>query len=1046
MIWRKGILVTICFLMLITVASALLPDYGTVSSSVTWPVANTVDSSVIKLQVKNLSTGTIVTDFPVTVTFAIDDPIFGYVNPNDVITEAGIATTTFKVNRTSGKVWIHAYWTYTPPGGSPQPNEVAIEQKIDHGPAYFSYTRYQSEVNVGETTPFILTLEDWYKNRVENRNPTQTHNVKFRMYFPPGGTGSGGLKNATSAYLTTLYDTTDAQGNITLTAKVDTVPGENNIWISAIENMPDPLYPYITGITQATPFYIEQAFQPDGSPPRLPADENYAFTIRYTLLDQYRNPTKNHPIQIYTSANESLGTFTTNSMGYVDRPYKHPIAESVNITAVSTENSSVYCSKIVEFYSINPVSMVFSAVPQSMGSRDVPTDPLPSGELRAKVMDGMGNPAPYELVTFSLTGYTNSTVLTQRPSFESGSYVVSKTARTDNETGIAIINFYPGEFPVTGSYYCQTASGTATVNAVWAGFSALPVTISFKNYPYLRVETSVEPEAVEANETFEVTVRMIGDGWKMTQKDIDVVLVFDKSGSMGWDTPTRLSQAKTATNAFVDQMSSRDQIGLVTFSSSAALDQQLTLDHNSVKNKIDAVTAGGSTQERLGIYTGINELKTTRARSGAVQAIILMTDGDWNTGGTPLGKGNGFPSDDSTKGNNIATWSGNYPDFTNYYYYSSLGGGTGHNQEVNVPDVASDDTIHYHNLVASYYDGAEFTRQNMSIYAKENNIRLYTISFASTLDPMTVQALQIMATNTGGFYQHAPNGAQLEQIYKMIAGDLRQYAGVNTQMSLSFQNVNVTFNNVTNSYPGNEVFEYNYTEGKSTWVTSWNNTMDPLPDHIRTTPASHPGVVPAYDGTYTTYPYSFNQMAQWQSNSLSFNAGNITVNQTWETKFLFKVLKLGNIDIFGTNSSIIFDNGAQTLQLPRTYITVVLNRTSSGINATTLDISNLRCLGSGTIKDFMPLAWEISYGGNQTVTERVSYSYDGGLTWILFDTNYIDNTVTTDYSSLDVRLLPPGLYYIRVDASAPDAPSDRETLMNPGIVVGTADRAFIKLE
>jgi hypothetical protein len=1016
--------------MLVTVASALIVDYATWSSSVTWPVANTVDTSVITFQAKNMSTpGTIVTDSPVTITFIPDNPILGSVNPTEITTVAGIANTTFKVNQTSGTAFIHAYWTYTV-GGVSKTYESIIPQNIDHGPAYFSYTSYQSEVNVGETTPFVLTLKDWYKNRVENRNPNQIHTLKFRMYFPPGGTGSGGLKNATSAYLTTLSDTTDAQGNITLTAKVDTVPGENNIWISAIENMPDPLYPYITGITEATPFYIEQAFQPDGSPPRLPADENYAFTIRYTLLDQYRNPTKNHQIRIYTSANESLGTFTTNSMGYVDRPYKHPIAESVNITAVSTDNSSVRCSKIVEFYSINPVSMVFSAVPQSLGSRDVPSDPVPSSELRAKVMDGVGNPAPYELVTFSLTGYTNSTVLTKLPSFELGSYTVSKTARTDNETGIAIITFYPGEFPVNGPYYCQTASGTATVKAVWAGYTAPPVTLSFKNYPYLRVETSVDPEAVEVNETFEVTVRMIGDGWKMTQKDIDVVLVFDKSGSMGDDVPTRISQAQAATNAFVDQMSSRDQIGLVKFSSSTSLDQQLTLDHVAVKNKINALTADGSTQERTGIYTGINELKTNRARSGAVKAIILMTDGDWNKEGTPLAHGTGYPANNTCG----YTFSGDDLEPDHYRYYDGLGG-----------------------TFTSYWSNAcgetklrctdgEMTNQNMSRYAKANNIRLYTISFASTLNPTAVQALQIMATDTGGFYQHAPNGDQLKEIYKKIAGDLRQYAGVNTQMSLSFHNVNVTFNNVTTSYMGNEVFEYNYTQGKSTWVTSWNNTMDPLPDHIPTTPTSHPGVVPAYDGTYTTYPYSFNQMAQWQSNSLSFNAGNITVNQTWETKFLFKVLKLGNIDIFGTDSTIIFDNGLQTLQLPRTYITVVLNRTSSGINTTTLDISNLRCLGSGTIKDFMPLAWEISYGGNQTVTERISYSYDGGLTWVLFDTNYIDKTVTTDYSSLDVRLLPPGLYYIRVDASAPDAPSDRETLMTPGIVVGTAGRAFIKLE
>ena len=1030
MIWRKGILITICFLLLIVVVSAELPDVISANAPPDWLVANTVDTYTMTIHVTNFSTGHDVSDVPVT--FSTDNVVLGSVSPTEANTNvAGIATTTFKVNQTSGTAIIRAVYTYTPPWGSSITNSIEVLQKIDHGPAHISSLRYQSEVIVGETTPFILTLKDWYGNRVENRNPNQVHTVKFRMYFPPGGTGSGGLKNATSAYLTTLSDTMDAEGNITLTAKVDTVPGENNIWISAIENMPDPLYPYITGISQAPPFYIQQAFQPDGTPPRLPADQSSKFTITYTLLDQFRNPSANHAIRIYTSNNESIGTLSSNSLGQVWVTYgPKAVTGNFNITAVTIENSSVSCSKIVEFYSVNPVSMVFSAVPQSMASRDVPSDPVPSSELRAKVMDGMGNPAPYELVTFSLTGYTNSTVLTKLPSFELGSYTVSKTARTDNETGIAIITFYPGEFPLNGAYYCQTASGTATVKAVWAGYTAPPVTLSFKNYPYLRVETSVDPEAVEVNETFEVTVRMVGDGWKMTQKDIDVVLVFDKSGSMGDDTPTRISQAQAATNAFVDEMSTRDQIGLVKFSSSTSLDQQLTLDHVAVKNKINALTASGSTQERTGLYTGINELKTNRARSGAVKAIILMTDGDWNKEGTPLAHGTGYPANNTCG----YTFSGDDLEPDHYRYYDGLGG-----------------------TFTSYWSDAcgatklrstngEFTNQNMSRYAKANDIRLYTISFASTLDPTAVQALQIMATNTGGFYQHAPNGAQLEQIYKMIAGDLRQYAGVNTQMSLSFQNVNVTFNNVTNSYPGNEVFEYNYTEGRSTWVSSWNSTIDPLPDHIPTTPASHPGVVPAYDGTYTTYPYSFNQMAQWQSNSLSFNAGNITVNQTWETKFLFKVLKLGNIDIFGTDSTIIFDNGLQTLQLPRTYITVVLNRTSSGINATTLDISNLRCLGSGTIKDFMPLAWEISYGGNQTVTERVSYSYDGGLTWVLFDTNYIDNTVTTDYSSLDVRLLPPGVYYIRVDASAPDAPSDRETLMAPGIVVGTGARAFIKLE
>lgn len=372
MIWRKGILIIICFFMLIAVVSAELPDIISANPPPDWLVANTVDTYNMTIYVTNFSTMHGVSDVPVT--FSTDDVVLGSVSPTEANTNvAGIATTTFKVKKTSGTATIRAVYTYTPPGGSPITNSIDVDQKIDHGPAYFSYTSYQSEVTVGETTPFILTLKDGYGNRVENKNPNQVHTVKFRMYFPPGGTGSGGLKNATSAYLTTLSDNTDAQGNITLTAKVDTVPGENNLWIPAIENMPDPLYPYITGIAQAPPFYIEQAFQPDGSPPRLPADENYAFSITYTLLDQYRNPTKNHPIQVYASTNASIGTLLateiTNDWGSITIPsYKHKITESVNITAVSTENSSVSCSKIVEFYSINPVSMVFSAVPQSRKS------------------------------------------------------------------------------------------------------------------------------------------------------------------------------------------------------------------------------------------------------------------------------------------------------------------------------------------------------------------------------------------------------------------------------------------------------------------------------------------------------------------------------------------------------------------------------------------------------------------------------------------------------------------------------------------------------
>jgi hypothetical protein len=142
-----------------------------------------------------------------------------------------------------------------------------------------------------------------------------------------------------------------------------------------------------------------------------------------------------------------------------------------------------------------------------------------------------------------------------------------------------------------------------------------------------------------------------------------------------------------------------------------------------------------------------------------------------------------------------------------------------------------------------------------------------------------------------------------------------------------------------------------------------------------------------------------------------------------------------------------FNNNEAILKLPQTWVTIIPNLTNTGINSTTLDVSNLHSTAPGVIKDFIPLEWQINYNGNMTATERISYSKDdeGEPKWVVFDTNYITKGVLNDYSSLDVRLLPPGEYWIRVDASAPDAPNDREEILAP-ITVGTAGRSYIKLE
>jgi hypothetical protein len=337
--------------------------------------------------------------------------------------------------------------------------------------------------------------------------------------------------------------------------------------------------------------------------------------------------------------------------------------------------------------------------------------------------------------------------------------------------------------------------------------------------------------------------------------------------------------------------------------------------------------------------------------------------------------------------------------------------------------------------------------QNMSVYAKNNNIKIYTIGFASSISTDGKKTLSVLANATGGKYFDG-NAANIADIYKTIAGELRILAGVNTQMNLSFQNVNVTYNNVTSQMQGKQVFTYIYKSGESTWVTSWNKTQNPLTVEVPKPPnPPYTDVLPNFV-TYTKYPYSFNQIQEWLSTSgLKFNAGNITINQTWETKFRFRVNATGNIDIFGPGSKIIFNNGESELELPHTYISAVQNLTNVGLNATTLDIYNLHSTVQNVTNDYIPLSWQINYGGNQTVTEEISWQRSGGpTTWTRFQINYISNHTHTDYAVLNVRSFEPGTYYIRVKASAIDAADDYEFITAPGFSVGTAGRIFIKIE
>lgn len=120
---------------------------------------------------------------------------------------------------------------------------------------------------------------------------------------------------------------------------------------------------------------------------------------------------------------------------------------------------------------------------------------------------------------------------------------------------------------------------------------------------------------------------------------LDVVLVFDRSGSMdddGGSPPQPITNAKNAASNFVDQLDdTNDRSSLVSFSSSATLNQALTYDKSAVKSSINSLNAGGFTAIGDGIQTATNHL-VANGRVNTKWSQVLLSDGVNNMGTNPI--------------------------------------------------------------------------------------------------------------------------------------------------------------------------------------------------------------------------------------------------------------------------------------------------------------------------------------------------------------------------------------------------------------------------
>ncbi|WP_422185728.1 hypothetical protein, partial [Methanoregula sp.] len=937
-------------------SAALIPDQNSILvSSNDWVVVN--HQSTISVFAYNSTSLTPVPGATVTMVLT-NSTTFGSLTMNNGTTDGnGQATATFSAGTKTGAVNITATITYNDGGNIITVTNV-YTQKIDHDVAQNAAFDFQNEVTVGTETPFNISFTDQYGNPIDNRNPIDPHTITLWI----SGPGTMADFNISGSYVQQSPFLLDANGNISVSVRTDTMPGENMVLLYPFQNVGQPLgiYQFIYGINDGVPYSIAESITP--STLTQPADNNplHVFAITDTLYDKYGNPTENQGIFVQSNwAGDPSANLTTNPFGQVVYTYgPHSASGYVVLTATAISNTSVSTSKTVQFYNTAPVNMIFSATPQVMPSLDA--KPGQTAQLVAKVMDMMGNPVPNQTVTFSMGAptytYPNSSI--------SGPMLQNTSAITD-VNGTAIVNFVPGTFDTNKGNvsYDPTDTGYVTVAATWNTINQ-PIQLSWKNYPYLSEQTTITPQNVNVNGIFSVTISLTADGWNLTGTPADVVIVTDLAGGIGG--AGRLANTKASEAGFIKNATDNTYISLVSFGDSptptgppyASADTIAlwNLQLANTSHKLTPFNPYGNVWD----FNLVNPTNWNSIVSTSTDCFVYgIGSGHACTNATnPMSYQYLNPGSDAQIDTDLMNAGPTYPanqgaltgivnGYTSYMNY----GGTDYAAGINaaIKELNSKGNPTHNQTIILMGDGINMmapiapgslesywpsdwnprngtgTSEGPQLWwfdesdigkaasvdaanrAKSQGITIYGIGFPdadlsghNNISDMAFFGSMVSAPSTLYF---APDPTTMTGIFQIIEGEIQNTAGVNTTMNLNMQNVAVTYNNVTNMTPGNQTFNYIYDPLASTIITDQNGNT-----------------------------YVINQTDDWiQNQTLSFDIGKMTVGQTWSATFELQLLLPGSMNLPGNQSTICFNTG-ECMQPNGGSINGVYNYTNTGFN------------------------------------------------------------------------------------------------------------------
>ena len=246
----------------------------------------------------------------------------------------------------------------------------------------------------------------------------------------------------------------------------------------------------------------------------------------------------------------------------------------------------------------------------------------------------------YVFVDWKRDGVEVSTSATFAPAKETATYVASFKAADSNDSASANageVDLDSNPDHLTGpeqadgtideSVYPEVDFGSSVSPSRLLGMRLMALPTEASGHPTQPGEVVLSKTAAPVFgmvNTWDVSVRVEG---KDTTKTSDIVLVIDRSGSMGDN--NRMVRAKEAAEKFVstllpDGNDGKTRIAIVSFASGVTTNQPLTNDVSSLNNAIENLQAKGGTFTQA----GIKQAEALLANSNAdVKNIVLLSDG-----------------------------------------------------------------------------------------------------------------------------------------------------------------------------------------------------------------------------------------------------------------------------------------------------------------------------------------------------------------------------------------------------------------------------------